>query len=733
MVQVRENVRPSLDEDVTRIESWLSSVHETLGYQDEQMTLIAKACELAQQYGRETAALCGHSAYYQGVMMADILIELHVDHETFAAAIIYPLYYYGAVSCEVIETELSSAALVRIVTGVKRMEAMQTIRRGQDMASMDRLRKMLLSMVEDVRIVLVKLAERAFALRVIKEEAEPVRKQIALDVQEIYAPLANRLGVGQLKWEMEDLAFRYLEKETYKRIAKLLDERRLDRERYIRDVINELESALANAHIEGEVSGRVKHIYSIWRKMHKKSLAYDEIYDVRALRIMVGEVKDCYAALGIVHSLWKHIPREFDDYIATPKENGYRSIHTAVVGPEGKTVEVQIRTFNMHEEAELGVAAHWRYKEGVKHDASYESKINWLRQLLDWQEEVADANDAIEDLKAQVVDDRVYIFTPKGDVMDLPRGATPLDFAYHVHTEVGHRCKGAKVGGVIVPLTYELKTGDRVEVLTAKNGQPSRDWLSSHLGYLKTTRARNKAASWFKQLRREDNIIEGRALLEREAERLGIENIDYGRLTERYKMHSVDDIFIGVACGELRPLQLLNYLQPSIDKKEELMPVAHAVSLLQKEAQLGEVVVAGVDNLMTHMARCCKPVPGDQVVGYITMGRGISVHRQNCSNVAFEHVEKSRLVEVQWGDVECQSYPVDICIWSTELDHTTKALMMLLSGEKISVQSLNVQREKKGQPAVVLVTLKVESLTILGRLLDKIQQLTSVMEVTRKR
>ncbi|MGL6004769.1 GTP diphosphokinase, partial [Aeromonas sobria] len=510
----------------------------------------------------------------RGVEMAGILLMLSMDLGTLKAAIIYPFVEAGLISQERMDEDFGPK-IAKLVEGVLEMEAirsLQTLHRSETSPEqVDNVRRMLLAMVEDVRAVVIKLAERIACLREAKKADEETRVLMAQEITNIYAPLANRLGIGQLKWELEDLAFRYLHPDTYKQIAKQLDEKRLDRERYIREFVQSLRDGLKEAGVEAEVNGRPKHIYSIWRKMQKKHLEFNELFDVRAVRVVTKRLQDCYAALGIVHTHFHHIPREFDDYVANPKPNGYQSIHTVVVGPEGKTVEIQIRTDQMHQDAELGVAAHWRYKEGahaVNKANNFEDKIEWLRKLLAWQEDLSESGSLLEDLRSQVFEDRVYVFTPKGDVIDLPAGATPLDFAYHVHSMIGHRCIGAKIDGRIVPFTYALQTGDQVEVITQKEPNPSRDWMNPNSGFLRSSRARAKVATWFKKLDRDKNIVAGRELFEKELDRhnLSMSKIDKGNMLRRFNQESTDDLLAGIGSGDIRINQVLNYLDTCYNK-----------------------------------------------------------------------------------------------------------------------------------------------------------------------
>lgn len=543
------------------LEEWVSSLTLSDSDKDQLRTVYQYCLTLGDE------ALTNR-LLVRGVEMVGILLMLSMDLGTLKAAIIYPFVEAGLISQERMDEDFGPK-IAKLVEGVLEMEAirsLQTLHRSETSPEqVDNVRRMLLAMVEDVRAVVIKLAERIACLREAKKADEETRVLMAQEITNIYAPLANRLGIGQLKWELEDLAFRYLHPDTYKQIARQLDEKRLDRERYIREFVQSLRDALKEAGVEAEVYGRPKHIYSIWRKMQKKHLEFNELFDVRAVRVVTKRLQDCYAALGIVHTHFHHIPREFDDYVANPKPNGYQSIHTVVVGPEGKTVEIQIRTDQMHQDAELGVAAHWRYKEGAQAGGkanTFEDKIEWLRKLLAWQEDLSESGSLLEDLRSQVFEDRVYVFTPKGDVIDLPAGATPLDFAYHVHSMIGHRCIGAKIDGRIVPFTYALQTGDQVEVITQKEPNPSRDWMNPNSGFLRSSRARAKVATWFRKLDRDKNIAAGKELLEKELDRhnLTLSKVDKVVL-ERFHADELEDLLAGIGSGDIRINQLLNYLE----------------------------------------------------------------------------------------------------------------------------------------------------------------------------
>lgn len=726
MVKIRQ-AYPLLPNGAIDIKQWLEEIiHD---YSEKDLTLLRAAAELAELYGVEVKTPLGESCLYQGWMMGEILQDLGLDAEAVATALLYPTYKNTKLSLEKIQTVLGEE-VVKLIQGLEKIDILPT---GHSQGQLENLRRMLLSIVEDVRVVLIKLASHTCEMRAATRLEEPLRRTMAEQTQEIYAPLANRLGIGQIKWELEDLSFRFLQPSEYKRIAQLLHERRIDREEYIDSVVKQITEALKSQDIDAEVSGRAKHIYSIWKKMQRKGIAYNEIYDLRAIRIVVQKISECYEALGTVHTLWQHIPKEFDDYIANPKSNGYRSLHTAVIGPEGRTLEVQIRTPDMHEQAELGIAAHWRYKENVTRDTYYESKLANLRQVLKWQEDWITDSETDEALKSEVFQDRVYVLTPKGAILDLAQNATVLDFAYHVHSEIGHRCRGAKVNGRMVPLTHTLKSGDRVEILTAKSGGPSRDWLNRDLGYLKTSRARTKAMQWFKKQDRDQNILDGRETLERELKRLGVENINFDTLARQLKINKTEDLLAGLGGGDIRISQILNAIQvliPSLPVKHP--PKAEANSRISKKTGNTDITVSGVGNLLTHMARCCKPVPGDEIIGYITMGQGVSVHRKDCINILQARQNKlNRLIQVEWGKVIQNHYLVKIVIRAFDREGLLRDISALLSSERINVVAMSTLTNKQENIADFKCTIEISGLESLSRVLHRIQQLPNIIEVKR--
>ena len=591
----------------------------------------------------------------------------------------------------------------------------------------ERLRRMLLAMIKDIRAMVIKLGYRLERLRILPKQGYETRRCIARETLDVYAPLANRLGIGQLKWELEDYSLRYLEPQAYKRIASGLEEKRAAREAYIATFMSTLREALAKENINGEISGRPKHIYSIWRKMQQKERSLQELYDLRAVRVIVDQIADCYAALGVVHTLWQHIPKEFDDYIANPKGNGYRSLHTAIVGPEGRVVEVQIRSREMHEFAERGVAAHWLYKEGGEHHKVMQRSINSLRRLLE-----ADDGDSVlmENFKNELFQDRVFVLTPTGEILDLARGATPLDFAYSIHTEVGHRCRGAKVNGRIVPLTYILNSGEKVEILTAKQGRPSRDWLNPHLGYLHTTRARSKVRHWFKQQDRERNIQEGRTIIDRELQRLGVKDTKLDDVAARFNLHSLNELLAEIGRGEISIAQIANVLQvPEIS--QPCLPIGDTRQSTTKPNEPGSVMIRGVGNLLTQIARCCKPMPGDPIVGFITRGKGVTVHRAECTNMLnLKDERRTRLVEVGWGQND-DVYAVNMRIEAYDRQGLLRDITNVLSNEKINLIRANTLTNQEDQTVAMDLTVEVTNTGQFSRLLDKIMQVPNVIEASR--
>lgn len=733
MVKVKENTPWFGDDGSIDVEQWLHQLGSKGYFQD--LDLIRNACNLSQLAGADHATETGVSCLQQGLAMADLLADLEVDQETLAASIIFVSVHYAELSLEDVEEQLG-ANIAKLVKGIEKMSAIHNLnplnRYQQNKHQLDNVRKMLLAMVDDARVVLIKLAERLCVLRSTEQLSESMRKQIASEAMEIYAPLANRLGIGAIKWEMEDLAFRYLHPDDYKSIAKGLNSKRLERDKYVNFIVDELNQQIkaTGAH-HFAVYGRSKHIHSIYKKMTRKNVALNEIYDATAVRILVETMEQCYDVLGMVHSLWTQVPAEFDDYINNPKSNGYQSLHTAVEGPEGRIFEVQIRTFQMHDLAEMGVAAHWKYKEGgATHKESHERKIEWLRDVLAWHREMATSSGVSEAMERQFLEDRVYVFTPDGDVLDLPQGVTPLDFAYHVHSQIGHRCRGAKVNGHIVPLTYALKTGDKIEVLTGKEARPSRDWINPHHNYLKTSRAKAKVLHWFKMQDYDKNKAEGRDIIDKELKNLGIKAERLHDVAIAFNFKRLDDLLAALGRGDIKLGQILHRLTPV----QDVEPVMHTIVKPQfiPEMRGGDLQIEGVGNLLTSMARCCQPVPGDEVIGYITVGRGVSIHRQDCSNILHSSdKQRQRFIQVSWGSSTRDHYVVDVLVKAFDRPGLLKDVTVMLSNEKAHVYALQSQSNKQENTAFITLTIEIDGLNTLSRLLSKLDQIPNVLEARR--
>lgn len=762
MVKVREDSWQHADGNI-EVGDWLmrlsariksaENAHEELATQR-----LRQACELSQAAQSNHAdkvsqyAWNSVNAYQTGLEMADILADLHLDEETLVAAVLYRSLREGLVTLEAIERQFGPI-IAQLLTGVLRMAVMSHVSgsdsddaqlsqwSGKVGTHAENVRKMLVSLVDDVRVALIKLAERTCAIRAVKHNPSK-RLAVAREVFDIYAPLAHRLGIGHIKWELEDLSFRYLDSVHYKKIADLLDAKRLDRQHFIEQVKHALEEALKSSAIPAQVTGRAKHIYSIWRKMQRKGIGFSQVYDIHAVRVLVSDIKACYAALGVVHGIWRNISNEFDDYIANPKDNGYRSLHTAVVGPEGKIVEIQIRSFAMHEEAELGVCAHWRYKGADQPGgSSYEDKMAWLRQVLEWYEDSREETDSqLDHMVAEHfyhAQDRIYVFTPKGHVISLAQGSTPLDFAYHIHTEVGHRCLGSKINGRIVPLTYRLQTGEQVEILTGKENAPRRDWLQPGLGYLKSSRYRAKVQQWFKLQARDDNIAAGKALVDKLIKRLLLPSIDEQTIAKGLGYQAIDDLYVAVGSGDVHVSHLANTLPALIDKlagrghfvdSERVLPKRVA-----KNRSSDGVVVSGVGALLTQVARCCRPVPGDPIVGYITRGRGVSIHREDCIKLLqLKRTSAERVIASSWGCApQQQTYPVELLVEAFNRRELLRDITTLLAKAKIDLVASTTCVDKAAHTVVIRLTVEVISLDELAKLLSNIQQLANVSSVKR--
>src|SRR5262245_50209797 len=677
------------------------------------------------------------AAWQQGEETAAILASLDAEREIVAGALLQPLLARELLprSDAVRRFGEPATALAGELgrLGEFRTGTPWTPGRGLSAGQADALRRMLLAVVTDPRLVLVRLAGQLQRMRHARELPEAERLHLAWETREIYAPLANRLGIWQLKWELEDLAFRHLEPTEYRRIAGWLNESRVDREKYIATVIAEISEELARAGIAAEVVGRPKHIYSIWRKMHRKNLAFEQVFDVRAVRVITASLEDCYAALGVVHGRWHYIPGEFDDYIATPKDNLYRSLHTAVLGPSAVPVEIQIRTREMHDHAELGVAAHWRYKEGAARDAAYDRKIEWLRELLAPASDTESDSDFLSRVRADLFDDRVYALTPKGEVVDLPSGSTPIDFAYHVHTELGHRCRGARVNGRLVPLNHRLSNGEVVEIVGGKQSKPSRDWLIEREGFLASPRSRAKVRAWFKRRNLGENQREGRELFERELSRLGAENALTSDLIGEFGLASADALHLALGSGELALSQVTAAIERRMRGKlpparTELPPIGP-----QRRRDTPDIKVEGVGDLLSTHARCCNPVPPEPITGYVTVGRGVTLHRANCRNLArLAARSPQRLLQVDWGKSAGRRYPVEIVVHAMDRRGLLRDITTVVAEEHINIERLASQGDPAQGSADLSLRVAVGGLEDLTRLLARLSAMPGIISARRR-
>ncbi len=748
MVQVRED-RPVLEDGSFDAPLWVKRIAVQADLPGTQFSLLDDACATAQSLEHHKGDhLTGWGADYTtfsaALEMAEILAELQLDEETLAAAILYRTVRENKITLDAVRSRFGEK-IAGLIDGVRKMAVISSLSNksgenafGQNaIEHADNVRKMLVAVVDDVRIALIKLAERTSAIRAVKNASLEKRQRIAREVSDIYAPLAHRLGIGHIKWELEDLAFRYLQPYDYKYIAKLLDERRLDRQTYIDSVLQILTQSLeAEGIVIDDISGRAKHIYSIWRKMRRKGISFSEVYDIRAVRILVNSEQDCYRVLGVVHSLWHNIPNEFDDYIANPKENGYRSLHTAVKGPSNRVLEVQIRTQSMHEEAEFGVCAHWRYKNSDKAGSSsgYEQKIAWLREVLEWHDEIGGAS-LDGNLPIGFDQDRIYVFTPDGHVVDLPEKATPVDFAFRIHSDIGIHCKGAKVNGRIMPLNRALKNADQVEILTSNREVPSRDWLNPALGYITTSRSRSRLQAWFREQDREQNVEHGRASLDREFLRLAIEDLDYERLAQKLNLQTLDDLYAAVGIGDLTVERVINAAQRLFGSSNTPEVTTPLIGRAQHEdkTNTSDVYIDGVGNLLSYIAQCCKPIPGEGISGYITQGRGVSIHRQDCSNI-LQHTddEPHRIIKVDWAEKPEQVYAVTVIVEAFDRHGLLRDITTILDKERVNVSAMQTESDKNRNTVNMSIHIDVASFTALSRLLAKLSQMPNVTSVRRR-
>ncbi|MHB8855293.1 MAG: RelA/SpoT family protein [Bellilinea sp.] len=711
--------------------------------------MVMRAYNFADEMHAGQKRVSGEPYVSHCVAVAGILAEMQVTPTIIIAALLHDTVEDTRTTPADIQKEFGEE-VAKLVEGVTKLTNLPRVSRGdqhngstvsddeppeelppmaaklkrRDLAN-ETLRKVFLAMGDDIRVVLIKLADRLHNMRTLGYMSEVKRQRIAQETMDIFAPLANRLGIWQIKWELEDLAFRYLNPEKYREIAENLAERRQDREGMIQKIIDNLQAVLARNEIKAEISGRPKHIYSIYKKMVEKGKPFEMVRDLRAFRCIVNDIPSCYAALGVIHTTWRPIPQEFDDYIAAPKDNFYQSLHTAVIYDDGKPLEVQIRTVEMHQNAEFGIAAHWRYKERGHRDELYEQRINWFRRIMEWRQEIEDAQEFVDSMKSDVFQDRVYVFTPRGDIIDMPAGSTPIDFAYHVHTEIGNRCRGAKVNGKLVTLDYELKTGDQVEVLAAKQGGPSRDWLNPSLGLVKTQRARSKIRAWFKRQDRDLNQVQGKAMLEKELRRLGMNDFAVETLAKDFEFRSLDDLYVAIGTGDIGLGRIVNRLiEDSAPKDSALFP------LTPREAKPGDggVTVLGLKGLLTTMARCCNPAPGDPIVGYITRGRGATIHRQDCPNI-LRMKDRERMIKVTWGEAH-QVYPVSVAIKAYDRAGLMNDISLIIGNENVNLIDIDIKVTQN--LASILMVLEVSDISQLSRVLNRIENLPNVMEAHRQ-
>lgn len=737
MISVYNPTSDLLASNESDVSSWIETLAKR--FSPTEIELIRHACELAAPLYSGHTELTGAPLLQHALGVATILIDMNMDVEAIAATILHAVPGYLDDWQEILEARFS-ANIAGLVEGILRMEQIQAFSEfegshGSDRKNSDQsqqiesLRKMLLAMVQDIRVVLIKLAERTQTLRSLSGASPAQQKQIAQESQGIFAPLANRLGVWQIKWELEDLSLRYLEPKLYKDVAKMLDERRVDREQYIIDVVAQLKHELSEAGIKGEVSGRPKHIYSIIKKMKSKQLDFSKLYDVRAVRILVDDIKDCYAALGLIHNLWQPIPGEFDDYIARAKSNNYRSLHTAVSGPRDLALEVQIRTFEMHQHSELGVAAHWRYKEGGKSDAKFDEQVAWLRQILAWKDEVAVNGDLLEQFKSELFQDKVYVLTPQGKVIDLPKGATPIDFAYALHTDLGHRTRGAKVNGSIVPLNTKLQNGQRVEILTSKLGSPSRDWLNAGLGFLQSSSARAKVRHWFKYQNFEENVAQGRAKLDRELHRAGAGAVNQEKIAQKLQFQKLEDFLAAIGRGDISEHQIALVIQEQTAPKPETTRPLVPKRITTAQSKSG-IVIEGIGNLQTSIAKCCKPMPADIIVGYLTRDHGVTIHRKACTFITRLPEERhNRLLSAQWGN-ENASADIDIEVEAHDRQGLLRDISDLFVREKVNAIKANTM--SRNNLALMQFSIEISNPEQLNRLLTLIQQVPNVITARRR-
>ncbi|WP_280768605.1 RelA/SpoT family protein [Salipaludibacillus daqingensis] len=709
---------------------------------DKDVDFIRKAYQMAEYAHREQYRKSGEPYIWHPVQVAGILVELGMDPNTIAAAFLHDVVEDTTVTLEDLEKDFGQEVAM-LVDGVTKLGKIKYKSKEEQQA--ENHRKMFVAMARDIRVILIKLADRLHNMRTLKHLPPEKQRRIANETLEIFAPLAHRLGISAIKWELEDTALRYLNPQQYYRIVNLMKKKRAEREDYVQEVTNQIQERLEKMNVKAEINGRAKHIYSIYRKMVIQNKQFNEIYDLLAVRIIVKSIKDCYAVLGTIHTHWKPMPGRFKDYIAMPKANMYQSLHTTVIGPKGDPLEVQIRSEDMHKVAEFGVAAHWAYKEGktVNDSESLETKMSWFREILEWQNDANDAQEFMESLKIDLFSDMVFVFTPKGDVIELPKGSVPLDFAYRIHTEVGNRCIGAKVNGKMVPLDHQFKTGDIVEVLTSKHSYgPSQDWIK----ITQSSHAKNKIRQWFKKERREENVDKGRDLVEKEIERKGyrlkdvLTNENINRVADKFSFTSEEDMYAAVGYSGITAAQIVTRLTDDIRKKQDEEQESQSLSEAVEEIKSQEktspktstgVKVKGVDNLLIRLSRCCNPVPGDEIVGYITKGRGVSIHRSDCPNIVNEE-NNTRLLPVEWEDNQQKpkNYNVDIEISGYDRRALLNDVLQAVAETKTNINAVSGKSDKN-KMATIHMSISIQNISHLQRVVDRIKQISDIYSVRR--
>ena len=723
-------------------EDLMQKINENCHNIDKDM--VKRAYDLACDAHKEQKRESGEPYVTHPVDVASILAEMGMDTSTIVAGLLHDVIEDTEYTYEDIKNSFNEE-IANLVQGVTKLGKIEYKTKEEQQA--DNVRKMLLAMAKDIRVIIIKLADRLHNLRTLKFMPKEKQKQKAKETLDIYAPLAHRLGISKIKWELEDLAFRYLHEEEYYDLVKEIAEKRVERETYIAEIKEDLSKKLEESEIDSDIDGRPKHFYSIYKKMVNKNKSIEQIFDLTAIRILVNTVKDCYGVLGIVHTIYKPIPGRFKDYIAMPKPNMYQSLHTTVIGPQGKTFEIQIRTFEMHKTAEYGIAAHWKYKEGENQEEkenSFENKLAWLRDMLEWQKETADAEEFIEGFKIDLFVDEIFVFTPKGVVINLPSGATPIDFAYRIHTDIGNRCVGAKVNGKIVPLDYKLKTGEIAEVLTSKNAKgPNIDWLN----IAKSNQAKSKIRQWFKKIKKEENIDKGKETFEKELKKQGVTYAEiakgevYERAVKRYNIHNTEDLYAAIGIGQLSASAFISKLKEEniIDKQSQETlnkPIEEQYNKFDKGNENTSrnsygVTVKGVNNIMVRFARCCNPVPGDDIQGYITKGRGVSVHRNDCSNLkSLINYDPSKVVDVSWGLSKGAAYVAEVQVKADDRIGILTDIMNVISESKLPLNALNA-KSAKANTAMDTIRVKIDSIEQLKELMRKIRRLKGVMDVYR--